>query len=178
VNPTYYYLNGHSEAIQIDYDPEQISYGELMEIFWDSHDPSSRSWSSQYKKAVFYHDQEQKRIAENTKKHRASVIKNKIRTDILPFKEFYLAEDYHQKHTLRGYSELIDEFSVKYPSVEELVSSTAVARVNGYLGGNGTCDHLKSEIYDLGLSEEGNKRLIEKVCGGSSGMSCTTKNCS
>jgi hypothetical protein len=146
-------------------------------IFWDSHDPRSRSWSSQYKKALFYHNEEQKRTAENTRKHLTASLKSKIRTEILPFKEFYLAEDYHQKHTLRGNPELINEFSATYPSVEELVSSTAAARVNGYLGGNGTCDILKSEIYDFGLSEKGNKILIEAVCGGSIGRSCSTKTC-
>jgi hypothetical protein len=96
----------------------------------------------------------------------------------LPFKEFYLAEVYHQKHFLRGYARLMDEFITKYPAVEELISSTAVAKVNGYLGGNGTCDLLKSEIHDFGLSKKGNKRLIEEVCGGSFGMSCPTKKCS
>jgi hypothetical protein len=148
-----------------------------MQIFWDSHDPTARSWSSQYKNALFYHDEEQKRSAEKTRKHLASSLRSKIRTEILPFKGFYLAEDYHQKHSLRGYPELINEFSAKYPSVEELVSSTAAARVNGYLGGNGTCDLLKSEIDDYGLSEKGNKRLIEEVCKGSTRLSCTTKSC-
>jgi hypothetical protein len=148
-----------------------------MEIFWKSHDPTSRSWSRQYKKAVFYHDEEQKRIAEDTMKHLASSMKSTIRTEILPFKEFYLAEDYHQKHTLRGYPELMNEFGLKYPSVEQLVFSTAVARANGYLGGNGTCERLKLEIHDFGLSEKANKTLIDKVCTGSTGISCTTKQC-
>ena len=101
-----------------------------------------------------------------------------MKTDILPLKEFYLAEDYHQKHMLRGYPELMDEFRAKYPTVKELISSTAAARVNGYLGGNGMCDLLTSEIHDFGLSEKGNKRLIQEVCGGSFSTSCPTKNCS
>jgi peptide-methionine (S)-S-oxide reductase len=148
-----------------------------VEIFWDSHDPASRSWSRQYRKALFYHDEEQKKTAEDTMKHRAASIKNRIRTQILPITGFYLAEDYHQKHSLRGYPELLDEFSLTYPSVEELISSTAVSRVNGYLGGNGTCDQLQSEIDDFGLSARGTKRLIETVCGGSTGRSCSTKTC-
>lgn len=149
-----------------------------MEIFWDSHDPASHSWSRQYRKALFYHDEEQKKTAEDTMKHLAASIKNRIRTQILPFTGFYLAEDYHQKHSLRGYPELLDEFSLTYPSVEELVSSTTVSRVNGYLGGSGTCDQLQSEIDDFGLSERGTKILIKAVCGGkSTGMSCSTKNC-
>jgi peptide-methionine (S)-S-oxide reductase len=110
-------------------------------------------------------------------KHLADSIKNRIKTQILPFTGFYLAEDYHQKHSLRGYPELLDEFSQTYPSVEGLVSSTAVSRVNGYLGGNGTCDQLKSEIDDFGLSARGTKILSEAVCGESVVRSCSTKTC-
>jgi hypothetical protein len=66
---------------------------------------------------------------------------------------------------LRNNSALLEEFEAVYPSVEELISSTAVARVNGYLGGSGTCDQLKSEINDFGLSESGRKRLLRDVCG-------------
>jgi peptide-methionine (S)-S-oxide reductase len=148
-----------------------------VEIFWDSHDPTSQSWSQQYREALFYHDKEQKKIAESTMKQLSASIKNRIRTHILPFTGFYLAEDYHQKHNLRGYPELLDEFSQTYPSVEGLVSSTAVSRVNGYLGDNGRCDQLKSEIDDFGLSERGTNILIEAVCGGSIGSSCSTKTC-
>ncbi len=176
-NPTYTNLGSHSEAIQIDYDPGKISYEELLDIFWESHDPASQSWSQQYKKAIFYHDEKQKRAAEDTRAHLASSITGTIKTEILPLNEFYLAEDYHQKHILRGYPELMAEFRAKYPAVEELISSTAVARVNGYLGGNATCDLLKSELHDLGLSEKGNKKLIEEVCGGSVSTSCPTKHC-
>ncbi len=67
---------------------------------------------------------------------------------------------------LRNDSALLDEFETKYPSVEQLISSTAAARVNGYLGGSGTCDQLRSEINDLGLSESGRNRLLREVCGG------------
>lgn len=164
--------------MQVDYDPEKISYKELVEVFWDSHDPASRSWSRQYRKALFYHDEEQKKIAEDSMRHLAGLIKDRIETDILPFTGFYPAEDYHQKHSLRGYPELFDEFSLIYPSAEEFVASTAVSRVNGYLGGNGTCDQLKSEIDDLGLSDKGVRILGETVCGETIGRSCQTKTCS
>jgi peptide-methionine (S)-S-oxide reductase len=136
------------------------------------------SWRFSGTAMIFYHDEEQKKTAEDTMKHRAASIKNRIRTQILPFTGFYLAEDYHQKHSLRGYPELLDEFRLTYPSVEDLVSSTTVSRVNGYLGGSGTCDQLQSEIDDFGLSARGTKILIKAVCGGkSTGRSCTTKNC-
>ena len=62
-NPTYHNLGDHTETLQIDYDSSKISYEKLLELFWEEHDPTSRSWSRQYKAVVFYHDEEQKRLA-------------------------------------------------------------------------------------------------------------------
>jgi hypothetical protein len=149
----------------------------LLEIFWDSHDPTSQSWSRQYRNILFYHTKEQKKSAEESRDSLASETKDIIVTELLPFTGFYLAENYHQKHMLRNYPVLMEEFKAKYPRLEDLISSTAVARVNGYLGGNGRCDQLKEEIDILGLSESGRKRLLENVCGGNTGMSCPTKKC-
>lgn len=170
-------LGGHSETIQIDFDPERISYEELLDIFWNSHDPTQTSWSQQYKKAVFYHDEKQRMLAEKSKKRLEADIGSRIKTSILPYKAFYLAEDYHQKHVLRGHPRLIEEFENTYPNIDALVFSTAAARVNGYLGGNSTCDRLKSEIDGLGLSEAGRKELAGQVCGGNIELFCPTKTC-
>jgi len=104
--------------------------------------------------------------------------KDKIVTDILPFTGFHLAEAYHQKHMLRGQSGLMNEFETIYPSVEKLVFSTAVAKVNGYLGGNGSCDMLKEEIHKLGLSDKGSRRLLDEVCVGNIRTSCLNSSCS
>lgn len=177
-NPSYRSLGNHSEAIQIDYDPGIISYNDLLEVFWDSHNPASQSWSRQYRNILFYHSEEQKEYARESGDNLAFETKGKIVTDILPFTGFHIAEDYHQKHMLRGHSNLMNEFEMIYPSVEGLVFSTAAAKVNGYLGGNGTCDMLKAEIHKLGLSEKGRKRLLDEVCIGSIGTSCVNSSCS
>jgi hypothetical protein len=149
----------------------------LLEIFWESHNPTLSAWSEQYKTGVFYHSEEQKKIAEESRDELASGMTGRIVTELLPLTRFYLAEGYHQKHMLRNNSALLEEFEEKYPSVGQLISSTAVARVNGYLGGSGTCNQLKSEIDDFGLSESGRKRLLEEVCGGNVEMSCRTGSC-
>lgn len=81
----------------------------------------------------------------------------------MPFTEFWRAEDYHQKYRLRGNKALLSEFQTIYPDVDDLVDSTAVARVNGYLGGHGTWAQLEEEINQLGLSEEGQRTLRETV---------------
>jgi peptide-methionine (S)-S-oxide reductase len=163
-NPTYYSLGDHSETIQIDYDPAKIPYEQLLNIFWSSHHPDTKSWSRQYMAAVFYHNEEQKRLAIKTRDLMAEKLKAKIYTEILPATDFYLAEDYHQKYYLRQVSELIKEYKALYPSTSELIASTAVARVNGCVGGYCTFEQLKSELNGLGLSPAGSKRLSEIVC--------------
>jgi methionine-S-sulfoxide reductase len=176
-NPTYRNLDSHSEAIQIDYDPTLISYELLLEIFWDSHDPASRSWSRQYRKAVFYHNEKQKTAAEESHKQIASITGSKVMTDIEPFTGFYLAEDYHQKHRLRGQYALLREFEEIYPEIKGLISSKAAARVNGYLGGYGTCEQLNEEINGFGLSASSNKVLLDEVCLGNTERTCTYRGC-
>jgi len=160
-NPTYRNLGNHSETIQIDYDPTQITYQELLDVFWSSHSPVSRSTSSQYGSVVFYHDGEQRRLAEKAKKRLQSESGRRIATEIVPYTEFWRAEDYHQKYRLRGFKDLMAEFEAIYPNPADFVDSTAAARVNGYLGGNGTLEQLKEEIDMLGLSREGQERLKE-----------------
>jgi peptide-methionine (S)-S-oxide reductase len=162
-NPTYHDLGDHSESIQIDYDPTQISYEKLLEIFWASHNPTQRSWSRQYKAAVFYHNEDQKRLAIETRDREAAKRKSAIATEILPATPFYRAESYHQKYRLRHDRDLMKEFNAIYPSDTDFVNSTAAARVNGYLDGYGTPETLKEELDGLGLSTAAGKRLEDVV---------------
>ena len=162
-NPTYHDLGDHSESIQIDFDPTQISYQHPLEVFWKAHDPTSRSWSRQYRAALFSHNEEQKRLALESRDREAARINGKIRTEILPASEFYLAEDYHQKYYLRQDYVLGNEFKMMFPSEKDLVNSTAAARVNGYMGGYGTNAALKEGLDQLGLSEAGRKKLLQRV---------------
>jgi len=161
-NPTYYALGDHTETVQIDYDPAKISYGELLDIFWSSHNPTARSWSQQYKAAIFYHDEKQEKLAMETRA-REEKVKGRIYTEILPATEFYLAEDYHQKYYLQNVPPLAVEFNAIYPDGEDFINSTAVARVNGYLGGYGSLAQLEEELSSLGLSPASEKRLLELV---------------
>ena len=160
-NPTYHNLDGHSETIQIDYDPNQISYEELLDVFWDSHNPTFQQWSRQYMSIIFYHDDEQKRLATESKERQESRPGRKIFTEIVPFSAFYLAEDYHQKYYLQQEPKLMKEFNAIYPDAEDFVDSTAVARVNGYVGGYGSSDTLTEQVASLGLSDNGKQRLLE-----------------
>lgn len=96
---------GHAEAVQVEYDPEQISYDELLKIFWENHDPTSLNRQGpdvgiQYRSAVFYHDDSQKEIAEKSKEKlgKSGMYQKPIVTEVSPAPEFYKAEEYHQKY--------------------------------------------------------------------------------
>ena len=158
--PTYHSLGDHTETIQIDYDPMVISYGKLLDVFWDSHNPGSSSWSRQYMAAILFHNDEQKRLA-LLSRDRMKQQKKKIYTKILPLTEFYHAEDYHQKHSLRSNRDLMREFNAMYPLYEDFINSTAAARINGYLSGYGSFEDLKNELPSFGLSPSAIKRLVE-----------------
>lgn len=100
-DPTYYQIGDHSETVQIDYDPERISYEDLLDVFSASHSPTSRPWSSQYASLVLYHTDRQQRLASKSKERYEARTGRRIFTEIRQYSHFYLAEGYHQKYYLR-----------------------------------------------------------------------------
>jgi peptide-methionine (S)-S-oxide reductase len=92
----------------------------------------------------------------------AAGIKGPVYTEIVPASTFYAAEAYHQKYGLRSEKELMSEFSSFYPDDGQFAASTAAARINGYVSGEGTMKELEAEIASLGLSEAGRKRLRKR----------------
>jgi len=117
-NPTYEQVcsgnTGHAEVCQIEYDPKVISFDELLEVFWKTHDPTTlnrqgNDVGTQYRSAIFYHDDRQKEIAESyiAKLDSEKIYSNPIVTEVTPFKNFFPAEKYHQDYyrnnTFQGY---------------------------------------------------------------------------
>ncbi len=108
-NPTYEQVSGgrtgHAEVCQIEFDPEQISYAEILEVFFETHDPTSLNCQgndigTQYRSVIFYHDDKQKETAEavKAKYEKSGRWKKPIVTEIVAFEKFYRAEDYHQNY--------------------------------------------------------------------------------
>jgi len=159
--PSYHDLGDHSEALQLDYDPAIITYSQLLDLFWGSHNPTERSWSRQYMAAVFFHDETQKKRIFETVEREAATLKRDIRTLVLAADTFSVAEDYHQKHALQRDYNLMTEFKQMYPDFQDIVNSTAAARVNGILGGYGRLSVHKHEIESYGLSAKGRICLTE-----------------
>jgi len=163
IDPTYYNLGDHTETVQVDYDPTEISYEELLTVFFGSHDCSISGAPAQYKSVIFYHDQEQESLARQAKDDREASSGAEVQTDIEEAGVFYLAEDYHQKYALQGNQLFLRDFQVMYSDFSDVVDSTAAARVNGYLYGYGSKEKLLGEIDSFGLSKESKERLLALV---------------
>lgn len=108
-NPTYQQVTsgrtGHAEVIRVTFDPEEISFEEMLEVFWHTHDPTTLNRQGadvgpQYRSVIFYHDEEQKRIAEESmeKTDRSGLWEDPIVTEISPLINYYKAENYHQNY--------------------------------------------------------------------------------
>jgi peptide-methionine (S)-S-oxide reductase len=119
--------------------------------------------SRQYASIIFVHDSEQEKQARASKEREESRRGATIHTEIVALERFTLAEDYHQKYYLQSSGEFSTEFSALYPDPLDFVNSTAAARVNGYVGGNGSAAQLETEIDRLGLSEGARESLRDIV---------------
>ncbi len=106
-DPTYKQVcegaTGHAEVVQIDYDPTVITYRDVIDLFWDAHDPTTLNRQGndrgpQYRSIILYTSEEQKKIAEESKTNAQTIIKEPIVTEIVPLEIFYPAEDYHQDY--------------------------------------------------------------------------------
>lgn len=108
-NPTYKQVcsgrTGHAEVLQLQYDPSQVSYEDLLEVFWNCHNPTSRNRQgfdigTQYRSAIFFHTPEQETVARKSKDARppTGLLRRKIVTEITPAGPFYRAEEYHQQY--------------------------------------------------------------------------------
>jgi len=107
VNPTYEDVcsdqTGHAEVVKITYDPSKISYQQLLDIFWDVHDPTTLNQQgadegTQYRSIILYETPEQKRLAEASKQAEEAKLKKPVTTEIVPLQAFYRAEEYHQDY--------------------------------------------------------------------------------
>ena len=110
-NPTYEDVctdsTGHAEAVEVDYDPQEVSYEELLKIFWNNHNPTTLNRQGpdvgkQYRSAVFFHTPEQKKTAIEMKEKLNPIAREKFQSDIVteikPASDFYRAEEYHQQY--------------------------------------------------------------------------------
>ncbi|MFH1382232.1 MAG: peptide-methionine (S)-S-oxide reductase [Chloroflexota bacterium] len=158
--PTYYNIGDHSETVAVEYDPSVVSYQQLLTAFWSGHDITSQPYSEQYRSAIFYTNEEQHKLAIESRQAEEARLGKTVYTGIEPFTAFYVAEDYHQKYYLKLRHDVVDTLYKIYPEPESFRDSTAIARLNGYAGGFGDLDTLKKNLDTFGLSESGKSSLL------------------
>ncbi|WP_163323916.1 peptide-methionine (S)-S-oxide reductase MsrA [Draconibacterium mangrovi] len=128
-NPTYKQVcdgtTGHAEVVQITFDPEVVSYSEILEVFFMTHDPTTLNRQGndvgpQYRSAIFYHNEEQKEVAERVIDlfEKEEVYSNPIVTEVSEFDQFYIAEDYHINYYARNKTQGYCQFVVA-PKLEK-----------------------------------------------------------
>jgi peptide-methionine (S)-S-oxide reductase len=119
-NPTYEEVctgeTGHAEVIQVTYDPAKLPYEDVLDVFWQAHDPTTLNrqgadTGTQYRSIILYADEAQKAAAEKSKKKAQAKYRDKIVTEIVPLGQFWKAEDYHQDyyngHKFEGYCRMV-----------------------------------------------------------------------
>jgi peptide-methionine (S)-S-oxide reductase len=173
-NPTYHSIGDHTECFQVDFDPQVVSYGALLELVLTSHDPFRAAFKGQYASLVLTHDDAQLATARAVASSLEAARGHKLATRIEPIKRFTNAEEYHQKYSLRNDRVLMADFRAMFGADEDaLRESTAAARVNGYVAGDGSGVQLEREIESLGLTEGGRAELAARFRRRSGGIGCS-----
>ncbi len=150
-NPTYHKIGDHAECIEVDFDPEVISFQEILVKFWEWHNAFGKPYARQYMSAVFYHSEAQRAAVESDVGRFAALGKS-TKTEVAPWQSFALAEDYHQKYYLRRHREAAAEFKALYPNLLDFIGAYSTMRVNALLGGYLELD--EQELRSFGLSDK------------------------
>lgn len=172
-NPSYYDLGDHTETIQVDFDPQQISFGELLDAFFAHHNAAKAAYSVQYRSAIFYHDEDQRSTAEAALQ--AEAVRRGVRnlaTALEPFREFHRAEDYHQKYYLTHDKLLMGELSRLLPSQRAFEDSTLVMRLNALAGHYKLPPQIELPLDALSTEAQARVQELQAYSGGPA-IKCT-----
>ncbi len=147
-DPSYHSLGDHTEVVQVEHDPDVVSYGDLLDVFWANHSPTS-NFKRQYRGVVLAGNEAQRETAERSLAAVEDRLDVSVATAVEELERFYLAEDYHQKYELRSTPVLGDELADLLG--DALVDSTVAARLNGFVAGHGGEDRRAAFLADLDL---------------------------
>jgi peptide-methionine (S)-S-oxide reductase len=153
-------MGDHTEAMQVDFDPQQITYEDVATLFWKTHNPCASPYSRQYKSAIWYHDGQQQEFVQRLLAEANERFNGGVTTTVDPLDRFYLAEDYHQKYRLQSKRDLMQVFETMYPQFEDFNNSTAAARLNAFAAGDGTRRLFDEEVEQYGFPREELERVL------------------
>lgn len=158
--PTYKQMGNHTECLQMDFDPTQISFDEIVRHFWSSHNSNRGNYKGrQYLSIFLYHDDFQKEVLKKVKQEIPETNSPPIGTEMGPLAHFTLAEDRHQKYYLKRYSNATHKLRDYFFTEEAFNNATLVARLNSFVKGYGTLSALKEEIMQC-QGEDTEKLLL------------------
>lgn len=163
--PTYRQMGDHTETIQLEFDSNLISFEEIIEVFWNHHNPVNINdyKGRQYKSLLFYTDGQQQEAIGHVLKNRVARGQSEPDTEIAPYSGFHLAEDRHQKYYLKRFPNAVEKLSEWYPSHEQLTNSTIAARLNGLAKGYTSLERIVKEIEQWQLQAELKKRMVDLI---------------
>ena len=156
-SPTYRQMADHTETVQIEFDPQLISYEEVLKEFWQNHYPNRDNYKGrQYISLLHYHTEQQRQVIKAVLPEMELRLGESIETEISPFTQFTPAEERHQKYYLKRYPKALEQLKELYPDSRLLTDSTFAARLNGFVKGFGTKDGVLKEVsqWSIGKNEK------------------------
>ncbi|WP_020620031.1 peptide-methionine (S)-S-oxide reductase MsrA [Paenibacillus daejeonensis] len=161
-NPTYREMGDHTETVQVDYEPQKISYEQLLALFWDRHNPNNLLdyKGNQYRSLILFHDEGQQDAIRQYIRRLADQGRSVDATSVAPCQAWYRAEERHQKYYLQRYPDALAKAQELYRDRAELLNSTLAARLNGIAKGFSSGERVRTEIKDWPVEGELRERLI------------------
>ncbi|GGA10325.1 methionine-S-sulfoxide reductase [Paenibacillus marchantiophytorum] len=164
-SPTYRNLGDHTETVEIDFDPQKIKLDEIVDVFWQHHNPLNINEykGRQYLSLALFRDENQLNIILDAMKRREEQGLGRPETAVNPFRTFDLAEERHQKYYLKRFPDAISKASTLYPTEESLLNSTLAARLNGLAKGFTNLERVIVDIRTWPISLEEQQAITELI---------------
>lgn len=161
-DPTHKNMADHTETVEVDYNPALVTYQELLEVFFQSHNPNRKPYRQrEYISLILYHDEKQKEAAERKKLEKERIAGEEVKTEISPYSGFTVAKERQQKWHIKRNKEAIKRLGQLYVTADQLLDSTLAARMNGLAKGYGSLEKVKSEVKNWQIEESRRAVFLE-----------------
>ncbi|MFD2613980.1 peptide-methionine (S)-S-oxide reductase MsrA [Paenibacillus gansuensis] len=168
-DPTYREMGDHSETVEVQFDPAQITLAALLDVFWTNHNPANINGykGRQYWSILLFRDSAQQEAIRQAAAERAQIgglgRAREEETEIAPFHGFYPAEERHQKYYLKRYPDAIAKLSSLYPNLDDLHNSTLAARLNGLAKGYTNRARIEQEIAHWQADSSSKEKMLHTI---------------